>query len=184
MNKLNKKIILVFISLTLFFGVNSNAETSYPNTSIGIIDYNLVLLESKAGINATKQFEAIRKKTEDDIIKSDKEIIEEKNKLIEQQSIIAPEAFDLKRIDFEKKFQKHQADKQDKYRKLDTLVQSATNEILKYVNPILEDLSKDLGITVILEKNSVVLSAVSMDLTEQVIKILNKELPKIKVTLD
>jgi len=45
-------------------------------------------------------------------------------------------------------------------------------------------LSKELGVTVILEKNSVLLSATNMDITENLIKKLNKKLPKIKVSLD
>ena len=36
----------------------------------------------------------------------------------------------------------------------------------------------------ILEKNSVLLSATNMDITDEVIKELNKQLPKIKVSLD
>ena len=54
----------------------------------------------------------------------------------------------------------------------------------KKVKPILEELSQELGVTVILEKNSVLLSATNMDITGDVIKRLNKELPKIKVSLD
>ena len=75
-------------------------------------------------------------------------------------------------------------EKQNKLRKLEGVLQKARNEILENVKPILEELSKELGVTVILEKNSVLLSATNMDITENVIKKLNKELPKIKVSLD
>ena len=63
-------------------------------------------------------------------------------------------------------------------------MQKARNENLEKVQPILEELSKELGCTVSLEKNSVLLSATTMDITDEVIKKLNKELPKIKVSLD
>ena len=111
-------------------------------------------------------------------------MLEDRNKLIEQQSIIAPEAFELKAKDYENKLQDYQVDKQNKLRKLEGILQKARNEILENVKPILEDLSKELGVTVILEKNSVLLSANNMDITDDVIKKLNKKLPKIKVTLD
>ena len=80
--------------------------------------------------------------------------------------------------------QEYQVDKQNKLRKLEGILQKARNEILENVKPILEDLSKELGVTVILEKNSVLLSANNMDITDDVIKKLNKKLPKINVTLD
>ena len=111
-------------------------------------------------------------------------MLEERNKLIEQQSVIAPEAFEIKAKDYEKKLQNYQSEKQNKLRKLEGILQNARNEILEKVKPILEDLSKELGVTVILEKNSVLLSATNMDITDEVIKKLNKELPKIKVSLD
>ena len=164
-------LLAIFLVLT---GYNVLAET-YPNTSIAIVDLNLILSESKAAKGAT---------TESEIVESDKLMLEERNKLIEQQSVIAPEAFELKAQDYEKKLQNYQAEKQNKLRKLEGVLQKARNEILENVKPILEELSKELGVTVILEKNSVLLSATNMDITDEVIKKLNKELPKIKVSLD
>ena len=184
MIQINKKIyITALLVLTLLIS-NVSANENYPNTSIAIVDLNLILSDSKAAKNATKQFEKIQKDTEDEILVSDKKMLEERNKLIEQQSVIAPEAFELKAKDYEKKLQNYQAEKQNKLRKLEGVLQKARNEILESVKPILEELSKELGVTVILEKNSVLLSATNMDITENVIKKLNKELPKIKVSLD
>ena len=180
------KIMKQFFSLTIFLiltGFNLHAET-YPNTSIAIVDLNLILSESKAAKAATKDFEKIQNDTETEIVESDKLMLEERNKLIEQQSVIAPEAFEVKAQDYEKKLQNYQVEKQNKLRKLEGVLQTARNEILENVKPILEELSKELGVTVILEKNSVLLSATNMDITDEVIKKLNKELPKIKVSLD
>ena len=97
---------------------------------------------------------------------------------------MAPEAFEIKVSDFEKKVQSFQIERQEKLRKLDLMVQSARAKILDEVKPIINDYAKELGITVILEKNAVVMSADDMDMTDQVIKILNKNLPKIKVKLE
>jgi len=184
MIKIKNKILNVALLILLLFSFNSIADTSYPNTSIAIVDLNLILLDSKAAKSATKQFESIQKSTEEEILKSDQSMLEERNKLIEQQSVIAPEAFEIKAANYEKQLQAYQAEKQNKLRNLEGSLQKARNTILESVKPILEELSKELGVTVILEKNSVLLSATNMDITENVIKKLNKELPKIKVSLD
>tara|TARA_Y200000002_G_scaffold264973_1_gene220094 strand:- start:585 stop:1133 length:549 start_codon:yes stop_codon:yes gene_type:complete len=173
-------LLAIFLFLNVF---NAHADT-YPNTSIAIVDLNLILSESKAAKAATKDFEKIQKDTESEIVESDKLMLEERNKLIEQQSVIAPEAFEVKAQDYEKKLQNYQVEKQNKLRNLEGVLQNARNEILENVKPILEELSKELGVTVILEKNSVLLSATNMDITDEVIKKLNKNLPKIKVSLD
>ena len=184
MFKINKLIYTFALLIFTLIASNGLANENYPNTSIAIVDLNLILSDSKAAKDATKQFETIQKNTEEEIIASDKTMLEERNKLIEQQSVIAPEAFELKAKDYEKKLQNYQSEKQNKLRNLEGVLQKARNEILENVKPILEELSKDLGVTVILEKNSVLLSATNMDITENVIKKLNKELPKIKVSLD
>ena len=170
-------IILIFFSTNLF-------ADQYPNTSIGIIDINKVLTESKAAIDATKQIEKIQKKSEDASKKEDELIIEEREKLIEQQSVMAPEAFEIKVADFEKKVQSYQIERQEKLRKLEQMVQITRAKILEEVKPIINDYAEELGITVILEKNAVIMSADDMDMTSQVIKILNKNFPKIKVELE
>ena len=176
-----KTFNLIFIIITLSTSI-SLADT-YPNTSIGIIDINKVLTESKAAKDATKQIEKIQVKSEEDSKKEDELIIKEREKLIEQQSVMAPEAFEVKVADFEKKVQSYQIERQEKLRRLDRMVQEARASILDEVKPIINDYASELGITVILEKNAVILSADDMDMTDQVIEILNKNLPKIKVEL-
>ena len=183
MNNIKKILTLIVITFTFTSSLIANAET-YPITSIAIIDLNLILTDSKAAKNATKQFEQIQKKTEAEIIDSDKNMLNERNKLIEQQSVISPEAFEIKAKDYEKKLQNYQIEKQNKLRKLEGALQKARNVILENVKPILEEIGSEIGVTIILEKGSVILSDTGMDITNDVIKKLNKELPKIKVTLD
>tara|TARA_Y100000287_G_C14190255_1_gene339843 strand:+ start:983 stop:1159 length:177 start_codon:yes stop_codon:yes gene_type:complete len=52
-------ILLTFLFIPTFL-----LADQYPNTSIGIIDINKVLTESKAAVDATKQIEKIQKKAE------------------------------------------------------------------------------------------------------------------------
>jgi Skp family chaperone for outer membrane proteins len=170
------KIIIFF----LLSSAGSFAD-QYPNTSVGIIDINRVLTESKASLDASKQIEKIQKKIEDVSKEEDESIIKEREKLIEQQSIMAPEAFEVKVAEFEKRVQSYQIERQDQIQKLDKIVQDARSKILEEVKPILKEYSNELGITVVLEKNSIILSADDMDMTDQIIKKLNKVLPKIKV---
>lgn len=173
-----------FILLVLIFFSSHIFAEQYPNTSIGIIDINKVLTESKAAIDATKQIEKIQKKSEEESKNEDELIIKERERLIEQQSVMAPEAFEVKVADFEKKVQSYQIERQEKLRKLDQMVQTARAKILEEVKPIINEYAEGVGITVILEKNAVVMSADEMDMTDEVIKILNKNLPKIKVELE
>lgn len=111
-------------------------------------------------------------------------MIKEQNKLIEAQSIMAPEAFELKRKEYDEKLQNYNIQRQNQLISVEKLIESSRTEILDKLKPILEDISDAKGITVILEKGTVILNADAMDITDEVIKVLNKELPKIEVSLE
>lgn len=176
-----KKVLIIIISILIF---PSTLMADYPNTSIGVIDLNKILSDADAAINAAEQIEEIAKEIENEIKLSDEEIIKEQNLLIESQSIMAPEAFESKRNAYESKVQKYNNERQSKLVKIDELIAVSRNEILSAIKPILEDISNEKGITIILEKTSVMLNAEKMDITNEVLKKLNKTLPTLKVSRD
>ena len=176
-----RKFLILIISISTF---PSLVIADYPNTSIGVIDINKILSDADAAITAAKQIEEIAIEIENEIKLSDEEIIKEQNILIESQSIMAPEAFETKRNEYEIKVQKYNNERQSKLMKIDELIAVSRNDILNAMKPILEEISNDKGITIILEKASIMLNAEKMDLTNEVLKKLNKSLPTIKVSRD
>ena len=176
-----KKLLIIIISISI---TPSLLMADYPNTSIGVIDINKILSESDAAITAAEQIEEIAIEIENEIKLSDDEIIKEQNSLIESQSIMAPEAFESKRNEYENKVQKYNNERQSKLMKIDELIAISRNEILSAMKPILEEVSNEKGITIILEKASIMLNAEKMDITNEVLKKLNKSLPTIKVSRD
>ena len=175
------KIKLFLLSILLFL-VPSTSFSDYPNTSIGVIDLNKILAEADAAVMASEQIEEIATEIESEIKKSDEEIINEQNQLIESQSIMAPEAFDSKRKEYETKVQNYNAERQAKLIKIDELIAVSRNDVLNALKPILEEISNEKGITILLEKGSVMLNADKMDITDEVLKKLNKEFPELKVS--
>ena len=176
-----RKLLIVITSI---FIIPSASMADYPNTSIGVIDLNKILSDADAAISAAEQIEEIAIDIENEIKLSDEEIIKEQNLLIESQSIMAPEAFEAKRNEYEVKVQKYNNERQSKLMKIDELIADSRGNILNAVKPILEDISNEKGITIILEKTSIMLNAEKMDITNEVLKKLNKSLPKIKVSID
>ena len=176
-----RKLLILIISI---INIQSLAMADYPNTSIGVIDINKILSESDAAVTAAKEIEEIAIEIENEIKLSDEEIIKEQNLLIESQSIMAPEAFESKRNEYEIKVQKYNNERQSKLMKIDELIAVSRNDILTAIKPILEEISNEKGITIVLEKASIMLNAEKMDITNEVLKKLNKSLPSIKVFRD
>ena len=175
---------LYFFTSLLLVLTNTLLADQYPNTSVAIIDINKVLTESKVAINATKQIEEIQISENESAKERDEQIIKERERLIEQQSVMAPEAFEVKVKDFEKKVQDFQIERQEQARSLDQMVQVARSKILDEVKPLLKEYSDELGITVILEKNGANLFDEDMNITNAIIKRLDKKIKKIEVSLD
>ena len=57
----------------------------------------------------------------------------------------------------------------------------ARNELLKNLNPILSDYMKKNQIRVILDKKSILLADENLNITDEIIKILNQNLKSIKI---
>ena len=176
-----KKLLIIIIPICIF---PSLLMADYPNTSIGVIDINKILAEANAAVEAAEEIEKIAIEKENEIKSSDEEIIKEQNLLIESQSIMAPEAFEAKRIEYESKIQTYNSERQSKLMKIDELIAISRNDILNAIKPILEEISNEKGITIILEKTSIMLNAEKMDITNEALKRLNKSLPNIKVSRD
>ncbi len=179
MKLVNIKIICVFIIVQLS---TSSLYAEYPSTVVGVIDLNFILSESKAAKDAAKQIEEIAIDIEDEIKETDQNLIDEQNKLIESQQIMAPAAFDEKRKEYEQKVQNYNVSRQEKLMSIDIYVSDSRNAVLNALKPILEELSNEKGITVLLEKNSVLLNAENMDITDEALQALDKNLPSLEVS--
>ena len=94
---------------------------------------------------------------------------------------MAPAVFEEKRKEYEKKVQNYNITRQEKLVSIDMLVAESRNKVLNALKPIIEKLSNEKGITVLLEKNSVLLNAENMDITQEALEILNKELSSLDV---
>ena len=180
--KFNFKYILAFLLLTQFFF--SPLYAQYPDTNVGVVDLNYILSDSDAAVDAAKQIEKIAKQIEEEIKDTDQSLIDEQNELIESQQIMAPAAFEEKRKEYENKVQNYNVTRQEKLMSIDRILSESRNEVLNALKPILEEISNEKGITILLEKNSVLLNAENMDITDEALKILNKKLPSIEVSLN
>ena len=172
---------LLIKSVTIIF-LTLNANADYPNTSMAVIDLNYILSEADAAKDAAEQIEEIAISIENEIKKSDEDMVNEQNKLIESQAIMAPESFEKKREEYEKKVQNYNIERQQKLLSIDNLVNMSRGQVLEALKPILEEISNEKGITILLEKSTVLLNADGMDITEESLKRLNKYLSSIKIS--
>ena len=173
MNKFAKKIIVLI--LFTFYNFNLNAEVPH------FIDFKYVLNESNAGKKAQNE---LKKKLELGIKKikeKEKTIQEEEKKIIQQKKIIKPEEYKNKVKELRTKVSNLQKERNKLLETVSKQRSNARKELLKNLNPIIEEYMKEKKIRMVIERKSLLLADQNLDITKDIIDRLNKKLKSIKL---
>ena len=175
MKKKIKIFLYIFIICSFFYSTNSIADNVY------FIDISKVLNQSKAGADAQnnlkKKFESESKK----FSKQEEILRKEETDLISQKKALSNEEYQNKLNELRKKVASLQNDKQKSLSNIAKTRASAKQELLKNLNPILKKYMEDNNIRLIVEKQSVVLGDTTLEISDKIIEILNKQLSSINI---
>ena len=170
----SKKIIIIFLSL-IFYSNLAIADNTY------FIDFTRVLNESKAGADAQKKlkdkFESESKKFK----LEEEKIRKEESDLISQKKVLSNEDYQKKLNDLRSKVAVNQKSQQESLNSIATSRNKARQTLLVSVNPIIKKYMEDNKIRIVLDKQSVILGDTTLEITDKIIDILNKEVTSIKI---
>jgi len=157
------------------FEVNLAADTPF------YLDFRFILNESKAG----KEAQNYLKKKLDTGIKAlqgkEKALQEEEKKLIQQKKIISAEEYKKKVTSLRGKVAALQKERNDLLQEVSKKRAKAKNELLRTLNPIIKDYMQEKKIRMVVDKKSLLLADENLDITDDIIGILNKKLKSIKL---
>ena len=159
------------------------AEEKIPVSIIAVIDTQSILRESSAAKSVRTQIEAFRKTYRNEIAKAEELLRKEEQELKRQRPIISAEAFAIKRRQFEDNVAKVQRSVQDRTRTLDRIYSQSMNKVGKVMNSIVTKMAKKMEFNFVIDRAQVLFAAKNVEITQDVLKQLNKEIPKVKVTL-
>ena len=149
--------------------------------SLYFIDFKYILNESNAGKKAQN---FLKSKLENGIKKlKDKElnIQEEEKKVIQQKKIVSAEEYKKKVTGLRNKVSALQKERSTLLNDVSKLRLKAKNELLRNLNPILETYMKEKKIRIVLDKKSILLADENLNITKDIMKILNQKLKSIKL---
>jgi len=168
-----KKLFLTI--LLLLFSPNSFAGETY------FLDFDKILNSSKAGSaaqgNLKLQFKNQTKKFKD----LESSLRNEENEIISQNKLLSADEYKKKVTSLREKVADLRKKKQDSLIKIAKSRNKAKADLLKALNPIIQKYMEDNKIRLVIDKKSVLLGDVNLDITEQIITVLNKEVSSIKV---
>ena len=169
-----KKIFFIIFFLT--FSTNIFAQDK-----IVYLDVNRLLNESEAGKYLNSELNKINNSNVEEFKKIETTIKSEEENILKQKNILKTEEFNSKVNELREKYKSYQELKNDKNEEINKIRNNAGNKILKIVNEILSEYSSDKKISLIIEKKNIVIGKTQLDITDDILKLLNKKMTKIEI---
>jgi len=170
------KLLLSSI-LVIFFLINQ----AFSEQKIAFIDMDRVISTSISGSSIFKQLTNLSNKNSDFLKKEKKKFQEKETKLISQKNIISETDFKNKIDELKSEIKNYNQNRNKMLADFNKLKVDNTNNLLKLINPILVKFSNDKEITIILQKKDLVVARTHLDITDEVIKIVNSEIKEFKI---
>ncbi|AFS47336.1 outer membrane protein [alpha proteobacterium HIMB5] len=162
----------IVISSLFFFLIFTNLSLSQEK--IAFVDIDKIVFNSELGKKVEKNFNDEFNKENDKFLLLEKNLKEKENNILKQKNILSEEELTKKtrelRIEIND-FQKKRISFTEKFR-LSKVKQ--TNELLKKLNPILFKYAENNSISLILRKSDIVLGKSTLDITDDIMEIFNK----------
>ena len=170
-----KNLFLPFIIFLYFI------NPSFAEQKMRFIDMNKVISTSKAGSSVLKQLSNLNNKNIEFLNKEEKKFKEKETKLISQKNIISEDDFKTKVDDLKIEIKSYKKNRNEKITNFNKLKVDNTNKLLKLINPILVKFSNENNISIILQKKNLVIGNIQVDVTDEIIEIINTDIKEFKI---
>jgi outer membrane protein len=171
-----KKLLSSILVFFLFF-----TNTVFSEQKIAFINMDKVISTSKSGSSILKQLTDLNKKNLKFLKDEEKKFQEKETKLISQKNIISETDFKKKVNELKSEIKNYNQNRNKILADFNKLKIDNTNKLLKLINPILVKFSNDKEISIILQKKDLVVAKTELDITEEVIMIINLEVKEFKI---
>jgi len=149
------------------------------NLSIVYLNMDQVMNQSIPGISLKNQLDKIHKANLDEFKKNEEDLKKEKNLILSQKNVLSEDDY-IKKVNlYEIKLNSYKRKRQEKIDLVTKKKMKATANLLKAINPILSNYSKENGISIILREQDIVLAKTNLNITKQIIETVNLKIKKI-----
>jgi Skp family chaperone for outer membrane proteins len=169
----------IFSLLFIFYVLQINVL--FANQNIAFIDMNRIINETKAGSSILKQLNDVNNKILKKLNAEEENLKKKEIKLISQKNI-------LSQSDFELNFKKLKTEINEYNQKKNKIINNFskkktinTNKFFLEINKIIAEYSDIKDISIILQKKYLVLGKSELDLSDEIIVIIDKNIKEFKI---
>jgi len=162
-------ICIIFISFIFL-----NSAISKENIAFVNIDY--LIQNSNIGKKLLLEINNKDKKNLDNLKKKNKILEELESSIKKKKNIISDEAYNKEVISFKKKLQEFNKEKNKIVKEFNDFRKNELEKIFKQINPIINVYMEENSVSILFDSKNIFMGAKNLNLTEDILKKINKEL--------
>ena len=167
------------ILILFFFSTNS-----FSKNNIVYLDIQYIIDNSKLGEYYKKELGKIKKKNNSKLEVKKNILKQKETEFNNQKNILSDDKIKIKLEEINKLIKDYNIVKNQTDKSMMLEKKKYTTEILKIVNPLITEYVKNNGITLVLEKKNILVGIKSLDITNIILDIFNKEVMNKKLIND
>ena len=167
----NLFIILFFVTIS---NQSLKADTYY-------LDFKYILNESDAGKKANKTLKNQLDQGIKTLKEKEKKLQKEEKDIIQQKKLLSPEEYKKKITTLRTKVSSLQKERNSILESISKKRRNARNQLLGALNPIVKNFMAEKNIKIVLDKKSILLGDESLDITKDIMILLNKKIKSINL---
>tara|TARA_B100000242_G_scaffold293875_1_gene273471 strand:+ start:1577 stop:2101 length:525 start_codon:yes stop_codon:yes gene_type:complete len=170
--------IKIITSIITFLFISS---ISQANLNIVYIDMDYIFNNSKAGKSINDQIESKKNDNKKKVKISEDEIKKESQNINNQQNILSEDEIKIRIDSLNKKIKNLQNKVKENNNLIAKMKLEGTAKLLKQLKPILSEYSEKNNISLVLQKKNVIIGKNNLNITGDIIKIIDDKVQKIDI---
>jgi outer membrane protein len=177
------QFISILLLLTIFVPevVNADVMAKFKPVSIAVVDFRGVLAKSSAALSIREKLDKERVKYKKEFSGLEKKLRAAQQKLAKQRAIITAEAFDKRARELKEDARQAQKRAQATNQGLKKSFDKAMDKVRKELLKIIAEVAEETGAGVVLFRSAIVIAVKELEISQEVLKRLNKRLPAVEV---
>tara|TARA_B100000780_G_scaffold214668_1_gene154125 strand:+ start:2255 stop:2767 length:513 start_codon:yes stop_codon:yes gene_type:complete len=168
------KIFLVFLFLL-------SSSFAIAQDKIAYVDFNYILINSLASKSLNDQLNTLNKKNINKFKKIEKDLKVKQDKVLGQKNILNEDEYKKKVNNYQTELNSYKSMVASENKKILDKKTKAQSLLMKNINPILAKYSEENLISIIMDKKNILIGKSELDITKDIIKILDKKIKSIKL---
>ena len=171
---MKKFLIILFILL-------NQVNFVYAEVNIVFVDLNKIMTTSKPGSSILEQLNKKNNQLLNNFKKDQKKLKDDEVKLIAQKNIISKEEFQSKIDKLKIEINLYNQNRKNIIKEFNVLKAETTDKFMEMINSIFVEYSTEKSIAMIFDKKNMIIGQSELDITNEIIKIVNNEIKEFKI---